>query len=88
MIPPNSLARQKEGFQGEEEAGYQRKGDQTGTPTYCADAFTGLFRSGVVYAMNRKRHCGGMVFHFTGKAEGARDKSYHLTIGMEGATVG
>ena len=29
---------------------------------------------------------GGVEFHFTGSAEGARDSSYPLTIGLEGAT--
>ena len=31
---------------------------------------------------------GGVGFHSTGGAEGARDQSYFLTIGMEGVTKG
>ena len=57
MIAPNSLARQKEGFQGEEEeAGDQRKGGQIGTPTPCVDTLTDLSRSGVLHATNKRNH--------------------------------
>ena len=31
---------------------------------------------------------GGVEFHSTGNAEGDKNKSYSLTIGMEGATEG
>ena len=47
MIAPNSLVRQKERAQGEEEeeVGDQRKGEAIGTPTPVADAPTGPTRS-------------------------------------------
>ena len=63
----------KEGVQGEEEAGDQRDGGQAGTPTSGADAPQ-------IYLGQRcwMREAGGnindrMVFHATGRAEGARD---------------
>ena len=46
MIAPNSLVRQKEGFQREDEAGDQRKGGPTGTSTSGADTPTGPTRLG------------------------------------------
>ena len=58
MFAPNSLARQKEGAQGEEEedAGVRRKGGPTGTPTPGAGALTGPTLSGVSDARNRRKH--------------------------------
>ena len=60
MIASNSLARQKEGAQGEEEeeeeARNQRKRDQMGTPTPGADGHTGPTRSGVSHARNKRKH--------------------------------
>ena len=55
---PNYVARQKEGVQreGEDQVGDQRNGGQTGTPTSCANAPTGLSRSGVSDAKNRKKY--------------------------------
>ena len=44
MIAPKSLVRQKEGVQGEEEAGGRKKAESTGTPTPGADALTGSTR--------------------------------------------
>ena len=58
MITPNSPANQKKGVyeEGEEEAGDQRKGGQTGTPTSDADVPTGLSQSGVLGARIRRKH--------------------------------
>ena len=56
MIAPNSPARQKEGVQVEEEAGDRRKGGQIGTPTPGVDTPTGLSRSGVLDARNRRKY--------------------------------
>ena len=58
MFAPNSLFRQKEGAQGEEEkeAGDRRKAGSTGTPTLGADALTCPTQSGVSDARNRRRH--------------------------------
>ena len=65
MITPNSFAYQKEGVQGEEEAADQRKGSQTGTPTPGADVPTGLSRSGVLEARNRRKY--GVSFNRKGR---------------------
>ena len=54
MIAPNSLARQKEGVQGEE--GDQRKVGQTGTPMPGTDATTDLSQSGAIDPRNRRKH--------------------------------
>ena len=89
MIAPNSLVRQKEEAQGMEEegAGGQRKGGTTGIPTPGADAPIGPTWSGVFDVRSREKIMGGDVgFQSTGGAEGTRDQSYALTIGMEGAT--
>ena len=79
MFAPNSLVRQKEGAQEneEEKVGGQRKGEQTGTPTPGADAPTGSTRSGVSDARKGENMDGGVGFNSTGGAEGATDQSYH-----------
>ena len=58
IIAPNSLAHQRKGVQGEgeEEAGDQRNGGQTGTATLGVDAPTDLSRSGVLDVRNRRKH--------------------------------
>ena len=58
MIAPNSLVRQKEEAQGEEEeeTGGRRKVRSTGTPTASADASIGLIRSGVSDARDRRKY--------------------------------
>jgi len=53
--PALTLARQKEGVQGEEEASDQIKGGQTTTLTSGADSPTGLSRSGVLDARSRRK---------------------------------
>ena len=56
MFVPNSLVRQKEGAQGEEEeeeAGSRKKVGSTGTQTPGTDAPTGPARSRVSNARNR-----------------------------------
>ena len=70
IIAPNSPARQKKV---EEEAGDRTKGGQTGTPTPGVDTPTGPFLSGVSDARNKRKDRGGVGFHSTGGAEGARD---------------
>ena len=63
-----------------------RRGEPIETPTPGTNAPTGPTRSGVSDARNRRKHerwCGDQ---FTGGAEGARDQSSPLTIGMEVAT--
>ena len=89
MIVTKSLIRQKEGVQGEEEeeAGVQRKGGPSGTPTPGADAPTCPTRSRVSDARNRRKH-ETMGFYSTGGEEGARNYyySYPLSIGLKGAT--
>ena len=70
MITPNSLAGQKEG---EEEAGDQRKGDQTGTPTSGADAPTGLSCSECWMQGAGENMDGGMGLYSTVGAEGVSD---------------
>ena len=85
MVAHNSLVRQKEGAQGEEEekAGGRRKGG----PTPRVDDPIGLTRSGVSDTRNRTKNMDGAEgFHSIGGAEGAWDQSYPLTIGVEGAT--
>ena len=71
MIGPNSLVCQKEGVPGEEEeeAGGQRKGGSTGTPTLGADASTGPTRYGVSDARNRRKHgqCCGVPIQMKGR---------------------
>ena len=67
MIAPNSLVRQKEGAQGEEEkeVGGRRKEGPTGAPTPGTDAPTGPTRSGVSDARNRRKHgrwCGVLFY--------------------------
>ena len=52
----NSLVRQKDMAQREEEAGGRRKAGPTGTPAPCADAPIGPTRSRVSNARNRRRH--------------------------------
>ena len=54
----NSLVCEKEGAQGEEEeeAVDRRKGEPTETAMPCVDAPTGLTRSGVSDARNRRKH--------------------------------
>ena len=60
LIAPNSLVRQEEGAQWEEEeeeeAEGQRKGQPTGTPMPGAEAPTGPSRSGVSDVRNRRKH--------------------------------
>ena len=51
-----------------------------------ADGPTGPTRSGVSDERNGENMDGGVGFHSTGGAEEARNQSYSLTIGMEGAT--
>ena len=68
MIAPDSLVRQKEEVQGEEEEGaaVQRKAGSTGTPTPGADAPTDPTRSGVSDAMTMRKHgrwCGVLIRH-------------------------
>ena len=84
------MSARKRGLRGRrgEAAGGQRKAGPTRTPTRSSDAPTGPTRSGVSYVRNRKNMDGGVGFHSTGGAEAARDQSYPLTIGMEGATEG
>ena len=57
MIVPISLARKKKGIQGEgeEEAGDQRKVDQTETPTSSADAHRSLSIKGVICEEQEKK---------------------------------
>ena len=55
MNAPISLARQKVGDQGEEEAGNRRKGGQTGTPTLGAYTTTGPTQSGVSDAKEQEK---------------------------------
>ena len=69
MFAPNSLVRQKEGAQGEEEeeAGDRSKASSTGTPTAGAGTPTGPTQSGVSDARNRRkrkhgRWCGLLVY--------------------------
>ena len=78
LFAPNSLVRQKEGAQGEEEeeAGGRRKG---GPPQ--VQLGQGCQMRGSGEKMN-----GGVGFYSIGGAEWARDQSYLLTIGMDGAT--
>ena len=71
MIALNSLVRQKEGAQGEEEKAVKPTLPQVKLGQGCQ-------MRGTVENMD-----GGVGFHSTGRA---RDQSYHLTIGMEGAT--
>ena len=66
IFAPNSLVRQKEGAQWEEEeeAGGRRKAGSIGTPTPGADDPTGSIQSGVSDARNRKKHgrwCGVLI---------------------------
>ena len=70
----------------EEQEGGRRKGGPTGIPITGADAPTGLIRSEVSNARNRRKYDGCVGFHSTGGAEEAWDQSYPLTIGVEGAT--
>ena len=58
IVAPNSLVRQKEGAQveEEEEAGGQRKGGLTRTLTPGLDAPTGPTQSGVSNASNMTKH--------------------------------
>ena len=56
MIAPNFVDLQKEGVAGEEEAGDQRKECQTEALTSSTDAFTGLSRSRMLDAMNKKKY--------------------------------
>ena len=58
MFAHNSLIRQKEGVQGEEEeeAGGQRKAGSTGTPTLGTDGPIGPTQSGVSDARNMRKH--------------------------------
>ena len=78
MIAPNSLAHQRDGVQrdGEEEAGYQRKvaKQELRGQVWSVDVPTGLSRSGVVAARNRRKHEGwyGVLLHRKGRGE-ARD---------------
>ena len=62
IFAPNSLVRQKEGAQGEEEeeaeVGGRRKAGSTGTPTLGADVPTGPTQSGVSDEKNRRKHGG------------------------------
>ena len=86
MISPNSHVRQKEEDQEEEEeAGGERKGGPTGTPSPGAGA--PIFQLGQGYRMQGtgENMDDGVGFQSTRWAEGARDQSYPLTIGMEGA---
>ena len=67
-----------------EEEGGRRNGGPTGTRTPGADA--PQVRLGQGYKMRRigENMDGGVSYQSTGGAEGARDQSYPLTIGMEG----
>ena len=90
MITPNSLVRQKERGQGEEEeeVGDQRKGRPTGAPTLGVNAPKGKFGQECRMRETEENMDGGFGLHPIGGEEGARDQSYSLTIGMEGATEG
>ena len=73
MFAPNSLVRQKEGAQGEEEeeAGDRSKASSTGTPTAGAGTPTGPTQSGVSDARNRRKHgrsCGALI-HRRGRGD-------------------
>ena len=71
MVAPNSFTRKREGVQkeGEEEMGDHRKGSQTGISTSGANAPTGLSRSEVLDARNKKKHGRwyGVPFHRKGR---------------------
>ena len=86
MKLPNSLFRQKEGAQREEEAGDRRKGHQTGTPTPAQTLPQVQLGQRCRMGGTGDNMEGGVGFHFTAGAEGARDQSYPLTIRMEGVS--
>ena len=77
MIASNSFARYKEGVpgegEGEEKAGDQTKGGQTGTPTSDADAPRGFSRSKVLDTRSWRKHGRRYGFLLYRRAEGARD---------------
>ena len=58
MFTPNSLFRQKEEAEGEEEEEVEgrRKAGPTGTPPLSADASISTTRSGVSDSRNRRKH--------------------------------
>ena len=91
MIASNSLARQKEGIQGvggrkrqrikESEAKHELRRQARTLPQVFLGQ--GCWMRGTGENMD-----GGMGFHSAGRAEGARNQFYPLTIRMEGATKG
>ena len=84
MIAPNSLVHQKEGTQKEEEEGEQVEEKEV----RCQARTLPQNQLGQGYRMRGtgENMDGGVGRQSTGGAEGARDHSYPLTIGMEGAT--
>ena len=88
MIAPNSLVRQKEGAQGEEEEEREiEKREDRQELRHQARTFPRVqLGQGC-----RKRRTGdnmdsGVGFYSTRRVERATDQSYPLTIGMEGTT--
>ena len=77
MIAPYSLARQKKVAQGEEkeEAGDRIKGGQTRTPTPrgCFHMSNVYLGQGCRMQGTGENMDGGVGFHYTGRAEGARN---------------
>ena len=70
----------------EEEAGGQRKGGLTGIHRQAQTLPHIQFGQGSRMRGTGENMNGGVGFHSTGGAEGPRDQSYPLTIGIEGAT--
>ena len=84
MFASNSLARQKEGAQGEqeedEEAGSRRKRCLTGTAMLGTDAPWVQLGQGCRIRGTAENMDDGVGYYSTGGAEGARYQSYPVTI--------
>ena len=89
MISLNSLVCQK-GAQGveKEETGSRRKAGPTGTPMLARRGCSQV-QLGLRCRMRRtgENIYGGVGFHSTERAQGTRDQSYLLTIGIDRARI-